>query len=490
VNADKPLKLLFSATVLVFLLCAMAKTKADPDLWGYLAFGRLFWETGKFPYQDVFSYLPTRPLWVYHEWLTGVLFYPLYQKGGAAALQLVKFACGLITLAFIYLTARRRGGDLFSSLIFCFVILGLFSLGYNPVRAQVFTYAFFAVSLYLLESARLSGGYRRLWLLIPLQVLWCNLHGGFLAGLGLIALYGVGEALSRRPVLPYAAVFLAAGLATLINPYGLSYWHYLYEAITMPRPDITEWSSLLGAFRQEMLTLTEFTYVACLVLIALLLAFWARWREVTPILVLGATLVQGLMHVRHLTFFMILAAAYFPSLSRKFLEIWQPSPSLLSRFGKAARIAGIILLTALLLLGVKRFVGRAPLTLKVTGLPQGQELPGLYYPLGGSAHIEAQGLQGKLLTEFSWGEYLIWTLYPRCLVALDGRYETVYPPEVAKRYFAFIYGREGWQKFLQDYPPHLILIDSRKRLCALLRQDPAWQPVYTDSGCALFVRRK
>ena len=45
---------------------------ADYDLWGYLAFGRALWETGQFPYRDLFSYTPTKPLWVYHEWLTGV----------------------------------------------------------------------------------------------------------------------------------------------------------------------------------------------------------------------------------------------------------------------------------------------------------------------------------------------------------------------------------------------------------------------------------
>ena len=37
----------------------MTNTTADPDLWGYLSFGRLYWETGNFPYQDVFAYLPT-----------------------------------------------------------------------------------------------------------------------------------------------------------------------------------------------------------------------------------------------------------------------------------------------------------------------------------------------------------------------------------------------------------------------------------------------
>lgn len=489
-TANKLLKFLLPATVIILLLSAIAKANADPDLWGYMAFGRLFWKTGQFPYRDVFSYLPTLPLWVYHEWLTGILFYPLYQKCGAAGLQLLRYALCLTTLGFIFLTARRRGADLFSATLFGLFIFALFLMGFSPVRAQAFTYAFFAISLYLLESARLTGNYRRLWLLIPLQALWCNLHGGFLSGLGLIALYAVGEGLSRRPLLPYAATLGAAGLATLLNPYGLTYWTYMYAAITMPRPEITEWSSMWAAFSQGLVPPAVFIYILGPVLIVFLLAVWARWREITPILVLGITLAQGVLHFRHLAFFLIVAAAYPASLLRQFLVTWQSRVVLTARLKTAGQMAGILLLAVFLLVGGKRLADSAPLTLSVPALPEGEGIPGSYFPLRGIDCIKAQGLRGKLLTEFAWGEYLIWELYPHCLVGLDGRYETVYPEELANRYFGFIGAQEGWQKFLADYPPDLILIDSRKELCALLRQEPHWRQIYTDAGCALFVRGK
>jgi hypothetical protein len=66
-----------------------------------------------------------------------------------------------------------------------------------------------------------------MFLLPVLQILWCNLHGGFLAGLGLIALYAAGEFLSRRPYLPFLLVFMLSLLVTLINPYGVTYWEYM-----------------------------------------------------------------------------------------------------------------------------------------------------------------------------------------------------------------------------------------------------------------------
>ncbi len=65
---------------------------ADYDLWGYLSFGRIFWEESYFPYQDVFSYTPTKTIWVYHEWLTGVCLYFIYKYSGGIP-RLINTVC-------------------------------------------------------------------------------------------------------------------------------------------------------------------------------------------------------------------------------------------------------------------------------------------------------------------------------------------------------------------------------------------------------------
>ena len=75
---------LCSLLMLLVILSALSGTVADPDLWGYMAFGRLFWETGRFPYHDTLAYVPTLNVWVYHEWLTGPRFgwFTLLPGGG------------------------------------------------------------------------------------------------------------------------------------------------------------------------------------------------------------------------------------------------------------------------------------------------------------------------------------------------------------------------------------------------------------------------
>jgi hypothetical protein len=75
------------------------------------------------------------------------------------------------------------------------------------------------------------------------------MHGGVQAYFGIIAIYTVGEALSRRPWWPYLLLFLLSALSTLINPYGVDYWTYLFQAVTLTRASITEWVSVFDAYR-------------------------------------------------------------------------------------------------------------------------------------------------------------------------------------------------------------------------------------------------
>jgi hypothetical protein len=475
------------AVLLLFVtLERLATTKADPDLWGYLAFGRLFWTSGHFPYQDIFSYIPTLPRWVYHEWLTGVLFYPIYQAVGSTGLQLLKFGLGLFTLGMVFLTARRLKADVLGTILGLFIIQGFLTIGYSPVRAQVFTYAFYALTLYLLETARQTGRWRVLVLLAPLQIFWCNFHGGFLAGLGLISLYALGEALSRRPFLPYVGVFLISALATLINPYGLEYWQYIVQAVTMPRPEITEWASVFKAY-QTGIDRGELLYLITVATIFGSLAWWVRWRDLTAILASCLTLYLGIRHTRHIVFFLLLTGAYLPAILTRFLEKIASDPKLISvgkRLGwKIPMVVVIVLITSF---GAK-IVSSNPLSLNIPPLPEKKRNLDIYYPVGAVEYIKNHHVMGNLLTEFEWGEYLIWNLFPQCKVALDGRYETVYPEGLANQYFDFINGRNNWRDFLKKYPPEMILINNRGRIYSLIRADQQWSQVYNDQGCALFV---
>ena len=243
-----------------FALFCLETTYTPLDLWGYLAFGRLYWTGRSFPYQDVFAYVPTLKPWVYHEWLTGVVFYPLSIAAGAAGLQTLKYCLGLGTVALAYATARRRGASQAAATLLILMTGLILSCGCAPVRAQIFTFFFFSLVLYILERVKFSQRYGGLMWLPLILVPWANFHGGFVAGLGLIFLYALGEALAGRPFWPYVLTLVVAALATLINPYGWGYWSYLARALAMPRPEIREWNSHLAGLPRRKLSMASIAH--------------------------------------------------------------------------------------------------------------------------------------------------------------------------------------------------------------------------------------
>ena len=86
-----------------------------------------------------------------------------------------------------------------------------------------------------------------------------------------------------------------------------------------------------------------------------------------------------------------------------------------------------------------KIINQNPLSLKLPSQPNPDIKFMVYYPLEAIDYIKEHALSGNLLTEFHWGEYLLWNLYPRCRVSLDGRYETVYPDQVSREFFDFIF---------------------------------------------------
>ena len=484
VKEFKKISTLINILLVIFILNTLSGTVADPDLWGYLAFGKLFWQGGNFPYQDVYSYVPTLNPWVYHEWLTGVVFSPLYEKTGAMGLQLLKYLVGLITVYFIYLTARHRGAHPLAAATVLLITIGFINVGYSAVRAQIFTYFFFILTLYLLERYRKS----RQWLLlgiIPITMLvWCNLHGGFVSGLGLIALYAAGEAIARRRFLPYVVILSLSIITTLINPYGLKYWSYILYAVTMPRPEIWEWGTAFQVIEIGSASMQGIYYVT-IIFITFLFIWWGKWwRDITGLIILCVTLFQGLLHARHIVFFLILVGAYLPAIVtaffreatvRPWVKVWQ--------YGFVRIMCPVILLFLAGYAGYK-FLSEDRLTLRIPS--ERTQDDKFYYPVGAINYIRNQDLRGNLLIHFDWGEYALWNLYPQCKVAIDGRYETVYPHLLTREYFNFLYGREKWGAFLEHYPPDMILVKTPSKIYSLLQKDINWRQVFADSGSALF----
>jgi len=472
--------LLSGAGVFLFFAVVFNRNLADYDLWGYLSFGRVLWQEGFFPYKDVFAYTPTKPLWVYHEWLTGVVFFGLVKFLGPASLQLLRYILALLTLCLIYETARKRGGNVFDVFIAMVPSILLISFGYEPVRAQVFTFFFFTLTLYLLECSKKTENEKVLRWLPLVQIVWCNFHGGFVAGLGLIFLYTLGESLTRRKfAVAYLKWGMIASLATVINPYGIAYWTYTIHAVSMPRPEITEWMSVLTALKAGQYVFPAVLFIITSLTI-LLVMLMSRKKDMTDIFVTVAVIYLGAAHIRHTVLFGLVLGVYLPFYLSEYVREARVKSN---RFLVWSRYLPVFF-SALLLAAYFHFYPVRPI------------IPNIHlavtadaYPTKAMAWMDTRDIRGNILPHFEWGEYVMWSLYPRCRVAMDGRYETVYREDVHQEYFDFLYGRETWDVFLKKYPHDVVLLKTGTKTHELMMRQKDWRLIYRDATGVIFMKR-
>lgn len=465
---------------------------ADMDLWGHLRIGRLIWETGDVPRADPFSFTAFGAPWVSHEWLFQLGAFLLFEAGGAAALQLARFAAGAAILALIAASvvprADRRSAGLAALALACVTL----APGFN-VRPQLATYAGCALIAAVFQLARRGSGPCRAWLpRLPWILLpWSWLHGGFLAGAAAFVLILAGEALDgsravdRRRLAAHLALAL---LATALNPYGPELWRRLYETLTMAELGryLEEWQPAWAPAAAPYRPL----YAAYALALAGAFAVTPRrGRDAASWLLALAFLAASLRSVRHLPLLGIFAAAPLAG----GLDAW------LTRDPKPARkpLRGFLPVYAAVMAAVIAAILYADLALlprlglSFTGLAVRTEAPGVaagpVYPKGAVEFIRAHELGGAVLNDFNAGNYLIWHLYPRARVYIDPRAEHVYGPAVFEEYARWSLAAPGWEDILHRRRPDLILASTAKPIVPRLLERTDWQLLYSDPDYVLLA---
>ena len=119
--------------------------------------------------------------WVNVHWFFQVIVAAVHGAGGFAALVVLKMAVFAATVAVLALWLRRRAGPALLMLVALGIILGVETR--IRVRPEIFTFLFLGVTLVVVESVRRGGSPSRLWWLLPLNVVWVNMHGVYLVGL-------------------------------------------------------------------------------------------------------------------------------------------------------------------------------------------------------------------------------------------------------------------------------------------------------------------
>lgn len=203
----------------------------DFDTWWHLASGRWIVRNGSIPQADVLSFTVPDNEWVNLQWLYDVAVYGVWNLGGADALVLASAACFVGTFALLARHLRLHAGTLVTTLMLLWVATMV-----NErflIRPEMASFPLLAAVQLVLAEGR-SAPARLRWL-VPLMILWANMHSLFILGVAAIGCAIAGALVAELPLLPAAwrrdsawpaatrrELFVwgaVAVAATLANPY-------------------------------------------------------------------------------------------------------------------------------------------------------------------------------------------------------------------------------------------------------------------------------
>jgi hypothetical protein len=475
-------------------ICVYALRQTDPDLWGYLAYGRLFVERGGAVMSDPFAYTSAGLHWVTFEYLAQIVIWEAYHLAGPSGLIVLKCIVGGAATYFLFAGIRATSDDP-SVWVPVFVLATSTISRWFLFRPQLFTFAFFAVFTAVVLRF-LLGRSRTLWVLPIVMLAWANLHGGFVAGLGLLfvalslRIFQNANASCWRCSLfsdtrSLWVALLASLAATFVNPQGVRIWSYVLTEVVhnTNRLYINEWRPTLQV--GDPLTAGGFILLTA----GLAIAGWLSHSHVSS--VGGLRPWQWVLSCVPLTFMAFQSVRHVP-----IATIWiAPVISLLlsdlkSRLSGAHSfqlvwpvVAGIACIPAMLIC----------YTVVMRPWPDIDASAGTFgskHPCSAVAFLRQNHLSGNLFTPLWWGSYITWQLYPEVHVSMDGRNISLFPDRMVVENLEF-YTASASRVDLEEPFRHdtdLLVIPSDGPVLQRVLDDARWRNIFSDLDSALFVR--
>jgi len=228
---------------LVFIALIGIRTISTPEIWTHLAQGRT---------NAPISYLVESDSVVNTTYLYDKAVYGLWNMGGAPALIIVNTLCLLAAFVLLIKVSGKWGGGLSQG--FALLLCGHLIFQSVDVGPQSIMMLFIALFIFVVSTQKKPA--LVFGILIPLQILWANMHGSFLFGplIAVLAALQAGQSAKganrkkQQDASPGMLGVLAIALlvATLANPYLAKLHGQVVANIMHPAP--VYWSSLLGEY--------------------------------------------------------------------------------------------------------------------------------------------------------------------------------------------------------------------------------------------------
>jgi hypothetical protein len=355
-------------------------------------------------------------------------------------------------------------------------------------RPHLATMLLVAVSVWMVQ-ADLRRPSRRIWLLLPITVLWTNLHGGWLAvvaiagltslGVGVETLWGTAQWASARR---YALLAAGCFSASILNPYGWRLHQHMAEYLTADwiKEVVMEFQS--PTFRSENMLQYEIILLASCVAAGMALL---RRQAVGPLLILfwaHSSLVSG----RHVPLFVAVA---LPFLADELQELWRRWTDGSARNSVARVLDGLAreIAPGLCRTSVWAAVPFVLIALQVIPMPWRDDFPAERFPTKMAGRYTELLSESRVFTEDQWADYLLYRFTPRFKAFFDGRSD-YYGETRTREYQRIVGAHHDYRQLLDKYRIDVVLAKPGWALAMVLKQSQYWRLVADDKQAILFQR--
>ncbi len=475
---NRPVQTIFWLFLGFTMLLFAAKPIADPDFWWHLDSGRRMWEQGWLIDTSAFqgSNRARADLILHGYWLWEIVAFGLYKTLGYWGIFLLKaLTVSAIAWAVLWRMFKLEVKPGVMMLV-CTLGFVIFEQCYYLERPQIFSFLFAAVLLGFFDQVRQKEKLDPL--LIPLMILWGNIHGGVVVGDLLLMLFGAGMAWEwrkRKRDLCTLLFWVAGGIAgSLLQPntYHLFSIFFDFSSDRSIYSMISEYDSTFALFSRK-----EYGVAGLWLLIsvhaAALLSSKNKWLP--DILIFGFLAVFSLKYFRNIGFFavsMLPASAYY--INKVLVD---------ENILRTLKIFSTIAIVFLSIIDVKQH--------RLKMIDDG-------FPRKMSDFLLANKIQGNMLNDYTWGGYLLWRLHPTYQPLVDGRILDI---DTFKKYMRFLLSSSHKNDFANEQIQNLtdldidfivfsdyVAINTFLEMHGKMIESGHWIPVYSDDNGYILVK--
>ena len=452
-------------------------------------------------------------VWLNQNWGTDLVYYYVMTHIGGPGMLALKALLLLVAFSMLTSCMRLRGVSTRVAVLTSAMVL-LAAHGYIDLRPNLTTLTLSTVMLLLMYLSRTRV--YLIWVAAALVVLWSNMHGGFIFGIGVMGLWtmclgltaaaadGPDHAVRRYWQMPVAVV-VAIALCMVVTPYGIRNMTFPFEIQEPIWRTVAEWQPLLKD-KVSFGSKWEFLSVSGL-LIGLLavrgFTWYVRWTyaEIGPSESTAAPAKSDKWDpVQRATvvFEFALAAVVIAMAlsSRRFvpLAMIQFSPLLARQIEWALQVrrtpwpvlgAAVALSVPALLYGHGLFLYYQPAHPWRPPQPMLARMVGHAQPVDACTFLNANQISGTIFQDWRWEGYLRMRC-PQIKIFLGGRAHMIYTGDENRLYHHILSGK--YVQALDRLDVNMMLLPFISDSNALLKTlGNDWSPIYCDRHHILYV---